>query len=120
MKIAAFMEENCSPLLTTHDLLPNSLQFVLLLNQGITYSVMSASWDENREGDLLGTDEFQRNLDNIKDGLSRSRENALLRERMAGLSDAEIKRALQELDKKEGAEIKRTQTLQAKLEEDLE
>jgi Photosynthesis affected mutant 68 len=81
---------------------------------------MSASWDENRDGDLLGTDEFQRNLDSIKDGLSRSRGNALLRERMAGLSDAEIKRALQELEKKEGAESRRTQSLQAKLEEDLE
>ncbi len=44
---------------------------------------MSASWDPDREGSLLGTDEFSQNLDNIKSGLSRSRENAALRERMA-------------------------------------
>ena len=36
---------------------------------------MSASWDEDREGSFLGTDEFSKNVDNIKEGLSRSREN---------------------------------------------
>ena len=43
---------------------------------------MSASWDPDREGSLLGTDEFSQNLGNIKSGLSRSRENALLRDKM--------------------------------------
>ena len=43
---------------------------------------MSASWDPDREGSLLGTDEFAQNVDNIKSGLSRSRENALLREKV--------------------------------------
>lgn len=43
---------------------------------------MSASWDPDREGSFLGTDEFSQNLDNIKTGLSRSRENAVLREKM--------------------------------------
>jgi Photosynthesis affected mutant 68 len=43
---------------------------------------MSASWDPDREGSFLGTDEFSQNLDNIKTGLSRSRENAVLRDKM--------------------------------------
>lgn len=52
------------------------------LTQGITYSIMSASWDDDREGSFLGTDEFSQNLDNIKTGLSRSRENAVLRDKL--------------------------------------
>lgn len=43
---------------------------------------MSASWDEDREGSALGVDEFQRNLENVKEGLGRSRENAVLRDRL--------------------------------------
>ena len=43
---------------------------------------MSASWDPDREGSFLGTDEFSQNIENIKSGLSRSRENAILREKM--------------------------------------
>ncbi|KAG7344235.1 DUF3464 domain containing protein [Nitzschia inconspicua] len=49
---------------------------------GITYSIMSASWDDDREGSFLGADEFSQNLENIKTGLSRSRENAILRDKM--------------------------------------
>lgn len=49
---------------------------------GITYSLLSASWDEDREGSILGTDEFSRNIGNIKSGLTRSRNNAQLREKM--------------------------------------
>mmetsp|Transcript_7168 Transcript_7168/g.14642 ORF Transcript_7168/g.14642 Transcript_7168/m.14642 type:complete len:296 (-) Transcript_7168:330-1217(-) len=49
---------------------------------GITYSMMSASWDPEREGSVLGTDEFSRNIDNIKGGLSRSKENAQVREQI--------------------------------------
>ena len=44
--------------------------------------MMSASWDPEREGSVLGTDEFTRNVDNIKGGLSRSRENAQVREQI--------------------------------------
>lgn len=53
---------------------------------------MSASWDPDREGSLLGTDEFSQNVDNIRSGLSRSRENVVLRERMASsaFSDDEL------------------------------
>lgn len=41
--------------------------------QGITYSVMSASWDDDREGSGLGVDEFQKNVESLKDGLSRTK-----------------------------------------------
>lgn len=90
--------------------------------QGITYSVMSASWDPDREGSALGVDEFQRNVDNIKEGLGRSRENAVLREKMTGLSSTEIKAALTDLEKREKAveNSKRQQSLQKKLEDELE
>jgi hypothetical protein len=43
---------------------------------------MSASWDPDREGTFLGTEEFANNLENIKTGLSRSRENSILRDKM--------------------------------------
>jgi len=88
--------------------------------QGITYSVMSASWDPEREGSFLGTEEFKRNVDNIKDGFSRSRENALLREKMSGLSEEELKTALAELDRREASDAKRQQSLQNKLKDELE
>ena len=44
--------------------------------------MMSASWDPEREGSLLGTDEFSRNIENVKSGLSRSRDNAAVREKI--------------------------------------
>ena len=50
---------------------------------------MSASWDEDREGSILGTEEFNKNLENIKEGLTRSKENAVLRDRM-GSYEAEL------------------------------
>lgn len=67
---------------------------------GITYSVMSASWDDDIEGSGLGVEEFQKNLGNIKDGMARSKENLILREQMAGLSEAEILRAIDEAEKR--------------------
>jgi len=81
---------------------------------------MSASWDPDREGDLLGGEEFKKNVNNIREGLSRSRENALLRERMAGLEGSgEIESALNELERKEAAETRRQQTLEDKLNDEL-
>ena len=59
---------------------------------GITYSVMSASWDADREGSLVGWEEFQINVNNVKEGLQRSRENAVLRDRLSTLSEDEKKK----------------------------
>jgi hypothetical protein len=90
---------------------------------------MSASWDPDREGDLLGTEEFGKNIASIKEGFSRSRENTLLREKMQSLSTTEMKQAMDELDRKEAAEAKRKeaadakkrqQSLSSKLQDELE
>ena len=62
---------------------------------------MSASWDPDREGSMLGWDEFQTNLESLKGGLSRSRDNAITRERMAAMSEAEINAAMRDLEKRE-------------------
>ena len=62
--------------------------------QGITYSVLSASWDDDREGSTFGADEFSKNVESLREGLSRTKENALLRERMAGMSEDEIRRVM--------------------------
>ena len=87
---------------------------------GITYSVMSASWDVEEEGSALGFDEFQKNLGSISDGFKRTRENAILREKMASVSDVEIDKAIANLNKKELAERKRTMDLEEKLSNELE
>ena len=59
---------------------------------------MSTSWDPDREESGLGFDEFQKNVGILGEGLSRSRENALLRERMAGMSESDIQAAVKDLD----------------------
>ena len=84
--------------------------------QGITYSVMSASWDPDREGGALGVDEFKTNVANIQDGLKRSRENAILREKVSGLSEGELEKAFGDLDRKEA----KKQTLENKIQEELD
>ena len=108
-----------------------------MMKKGITYSVLSSSWDEDREGSGFGADEFQKNIGNIKEGLSRTKgerglwyrwfyytciipnschtivcrkfleENALLRERMAGLSENEIQRAIDDQERREKAKNKK-------------
>lgn len=63
---------------------------------------MSASWDDDREGEGgLGIDEFNKNVGNLREGLSRTKENALLREKMAGLSETEIQRAIDDQERRE-------------------
>ena len=81
---------------------------------------MSASWDPDREGTFLGTEEFARNVDNIKEGLGRSRENAVLRDKMSGLGEDEVKGALADLERREAAEAKKQQSLQTKLKDELD
>mmetsp|Transcript_10423 Transcript_10423/g.14727 ORF Transcript_10423/g.14727 Transcript_10423/m.14727 type:complete len:274 (+) Transcript_10423:166-987(+) len=87
---------------------------------GITYSMMSASWDPEREGSALGFDEFSRNVNNLKEGLSRSKENAVIRERMAGMPESEIQAAIRELDKRDELKKKKEQTLKSKIGSELE
>jgi len=87
---------------------------------GITYSVMSASWDEDVEGSLTGVDEFKKNLGSVQEGLSRSRENLLLREKMSTLSDDEYDRAIRAIDKKEEKAMRKSSSLEDKLQKELE
>eukprot|EP00558_Chaetoceros_sp_UNC1202_P006446 CAMPEP_0197245588 /NCGR_PEP_ID=MMETSP1429-20130617/10331_1 /TAXON_ID=49237 /ORGANISM="Chaetoceros sp., Strain UNC1202" /LENGTH=278 /DNA_ID=CAMNT_0042706119 /DNA_START=71 /DNA_END=907 /DNA_ORIENTATION=- len=87
---------------------------------GITYSVMSASWDVEEEGSALGFDEFKKNLGSIRDGLRRTRENAILREKMASVPDEEIDLALRNLDKKEQVSKVKNMSLEDKLKNELE
>jgi len=91
---------------------------------GITYSVMSASWDVEEEGSVLGFEEFGKNLGSIRDGLKRTRENAILREKMSTVSEDEIDRAIGDLDKRDAAEKekkkKKSLDLKAKLDKGLE
>jgi len=87
---------------------------------GITYSVMSASWDEEVEGSLTGVDEFRKNLGSVQEGLSRSRENLLLREKMSTMSDEEYNRAVRDMDKKEEKSIRRSASLDDKIQKELE
>jgi hypothetical protein len=77
---------------------------------------MSASWDEDREGTVLGTDEFSRNLGNIKQGLTRSQENARLRDRMEDYSPEVIAKS----DRNEAANDKRRQSFNDKFGKDLD
>jgi hypothetical protein len=45
---------------------------------GITYAIISSSWDPEREGDFLGFDEAKKNVGSIFDGLKSSRERQQL------------------------------------------
>jgi len=47
---------------------------------GLTYGILSASWDPEVEGSFLGTEEVKLNLSRIADGLRRAGENERLRE----------------------------------------
>eukprot|EP01083_Nonionella_stella_P191167 707737_1 len=87
---------------------------------GITYSVMSASWDEDGDGSALGVDEFKKNLGSIKDGLKRTRENAILREKMSSLPDQEIEQAISNLNKKDQADKMKKLSAKEKFEKELE
>ena len=87
---------------------------------GITYSVMSASWDEEVEGSAVGIDEFKKNFGSVQEGLSRSRENLILREKASTLSEEEYERAVRTMDKKEEKAERRSASLDDKLRKELE
>ena len=65
---------------------------------------------------MLGIEEFQKNVGNIKEGLDRSKENLILREKMAGLPEAEIEAAIADLERREKREL----SFQSKMKEELE
>jgi hypothetical protein len=81
---------------------------------------MSASWDPEREGSFFGWDEFQKNTKSIQDGLARSRENTLLRERIAMTEQTELQQALQQLNRKEQKVIAERQSFSEKLQDELD
>ena len=64
----------------------------------------------------MGVDEFSKNVDNIKTGLSRSRENAILRDRIDEFSPAEIAN----LERMESAKEKRQQSFGDKFKDELD
>ena len=74
--------------------------------------MLSASWDDDREGSGLGVDEFQKNVGSLKEGLSRTKENALLREQMAGLSEDEIQRAIDNQDRRDKAKTRKDEWME--------
>lgn len=47
---------------------------------GITYGIMSASWEPENDGSLLGIKEFNVNLQRVRDGLKRTSETAALKD----------------------------------------
>lgn len=72
-----------------------TVAFLVLGLLGITYSVMSASWDpDGPEGSVLGLEEFKTNVGNLKDGLARSKENFAIRDKMSKMSKEDLNRAL--------------------------
>ena len=56
---------------------------------GITYGILSASWEPESDGSILGVGEFKTNVGRIKDGLKRTRETAELKDEI----ENEIKRS---------------------------
>lgn len=68
-----------------------TVAFLVLGLLGITYSVMSASWDpDGPEGSALGLEEFKTNVGNLKDGLARSKENFAVRDKMSKMSKEDL------------------------------
>jgi len=84
---------------------------------GITYSIMSASWDPESDGSVLGVEEFNKNVDNLKEGLGRSREHTIKREK--GLTESEIQASLRDLERRERKASKKSQTFEQKLNDEI-
>jgi hypothetical protein len=47
---------------------------------GISYAILSSSWDEDRDGSLLGFDELKLNIKRIQEGFGRVQDTAKLKE----------------------------------------
>jgi len=95
----------------------SSTVFILVISLlGITYSVMSASWDPDDDGSSLGLAEFNVNIGNIMDGLKRTKENAIIRDNMSGMPEEEVQRAIKALDKRD-ERLKKLSKQEKRLEE---
>eukprot|EP00560_Eucampia_antarctica_P000067 CAMPEP_0197832920 /NCGR_PEP_ID=MMETSP1437-20131217/16881_1 /TAXON_ID=49252 ORGANISM="Eucampia antarctica, Strain CCMP1452" /NCGR_SAMPLE_ID=MMETSP1437 /ASSEMBLY_ACC=CAM_ASM_001096 /LENGTH=287 /DNA_ID=CAMNT_0043436585 /DNA_START=18 /DNA_END=881 /DNA_ORIENTATION=+ len=95
--------------------------FILIIGLlGITYSVMSASWDPEIEGSTLGFAEVKKNIESLQDGFKRSRQSVLLREKMAGLPEEEITMAIRNLERQEKKEVEEKMSLEEKMEKNLD
>ncbi|CAM9122483.1 unnamed protein product [Phaeothamnion confervicola] len=53
--------------------------FVIAL-LGISYAIVSTSWDPEREGSFTGVDEFKTNIESLKEGLARTGQRQEIRE----------------------------------------
>jgi len=78
---------------------------------------MSASWDPESDGSVLGVEEFNKNVDNLKEGLGRSREHTIKREK--GLTESEIQASLRDLERRERKASKKSQTFEQKLNDEI-
>ena len=65
---------------TTTTLSPATTVPWLLGLAGLTYGVMSSSWDEEVEGSFLGLDECKTNVGRIFEGINRSGQDRVFRE----------------------------------------
>mmetsp|Transcript_34228 Transcript_34228/g.52553 ORF Transcript_34228/g.52553 Transcript_34228/m.52553 type:complete len:315 (-) Transcript_34228:423-1367(-) len=74
---------------------------------GISYSVVSASWDEDDAGSFFGVNEFKENVGRVKDGLRRSRDNAELRDIMESMPQDQLDKALRDLEQRETSNSKK-------------
>ena len=87
---------------------------------GITYSLLSASWDEGGESEGLGgVATFNDNVGKIKEGVGRGRANVKARDTLESMGGVEeINRMRDELAKKEEAELKRRQSFAEKMKDE--
>ena len=87
---------------------------------GITYSLLSASWDEEGESEGLGgVATFNDNVGKIKEGVGRGRANVKARDTLESIGGVEeINRMRDDLAKKEESELKRSQSFADKMKDE--
>ncbi|CAM9794755.1 unnamed protein product [Chrysoparadoxa australica] len=68
---------------------------------GITYAIISSSWDEDREGSFVGGDEVKKNLGSILEGLRRTSDKQELLDQMEQDSNRSTNRATRRMNKED-------------------
>ncbi|GMH86918.1 hypothetical protein TrST_g4843 [Triparma strigata] len=89
---------------------------------GITYSLLSASWDDEEEGSegIGGVKTFNDNLDRIKEGVGRGRKNIKARDTIdAAGGIEEINRVREQLEAKEEKAKLKARSLKEKMEDEM-